>query len=84
LLRPYEVLRYFLRLPVEQRYNSDNFVGPNLYPDCVVHGQAYEPALQETVLGLLHEHAFACECCRRFVGAWRAEVSLVQCWGDRP
>ena len=28
------------------------------YPDCVVHGQAYEPAKQQVVLGLLHEQAF--------------------------
>ena len=28
------------------------------YPDAVVHGQAYEPAKQQVVLGLLHQHAF--------------------------
>jgi hypothetical protein len=31
LLRPCEVLRYFLRLPVERWCNSDDFIGPNLY-----------------------------------------------------
>jgi hypothetical protein len=30
LLRPFEVLRLSLRLPVERWCNSDDFIGPNL------------------------------------------------------
>ena len=33
-------------------------VKPARHPDCVVHGQADEPAKQQVVLGLLHQQTF--------------------------